>query len=102
MQGKRYGALLSKLIGLIALFVLINSVLYIEIIPTFFEGRPTYYPFIITLIVAMAVSGQLMWRVSAVDCTSLRCGLLCLLSVLGTGAAVVLFSLLIILNIVGS
>jgi hypothetical protein len=102
MQGERYGLLLSKLTGLIVLFVLINSILYIELIPTFFEGLPTYYPFIITSIVAMVVSGQLVWRFSVVDNTSLRRSLLCLFSVLGTGAAVVLLSLLIILNTLGS
>lgn len=102
MQGARYGLLLGKLIGLIFLFVLINSILYIELIPIFFKGRPAYYPFIITSIVAMVVSSQLVWRVSAVDGTSLRRGLLCLLSALGTGAAVILLSLLIILNTLGS
>lgn len=44
MQGARYGLLLGKLIGLIFLFVLINSILYIELIPIFFKATSKNLP----------------------------------------------------------
>ena len=102
MRLPRYGLLIFKLTGLIVIFVLVNSVVYIDLIPKFFNNRPTYYPFIFASLSAVVLSGLLVWRDAEVTRATLTRGFLCLSSGLGVGAMVVLLSLLVILNTLGS
>jgi hypothetical protein len=102
MRGHIYGPLLMKLAALVVLFVLINSATYILLLQKFLGGRATYYPFVVSTGGAIALAIIFAWRSAGATRASLARAVLCLSSAVIVGTAVILLSLLIIVNTLGA
>lgn len=91
-----------KLALLVLLVVLINSVTYILVLPRFFDGRATYFPFVVSTISAVVFAVLFAWGSLEDTRNLLTRTILCLSSAIMVGGTVVLISLLIIVNTLGS
>lgn len=101
MPSKKYSSLSLKLVWLITIFVLINSFIYIELFPKFFNSQPTYYPLILCTSSAIIITAQIARKHIDTWGTSIIQGFACISLALGVGVVVVFLSLMIILNTLG-
>lgn len=102
MRVSAYRSLVLRLAGLVLFFVLINAGTYILVLQRFAGGRATYYPFVVSTVGAIILALFFAWKSGGTSGNFLTRTVLCLSSAAVVGSAVVLLSLFVIVNTLGS
>lgn len=102
MHLSTHRSLFARLSMLILFSVFINAATYILVLPQIAGGRASYYPFVGCVSIAMFLAIKFAWRGVDPRDNKLFRTIRCFSSAVMVGAAVVLLSLFIIVNIMGS